>query len=97
MEVNQVKTIQKGLWRRGKDGKFKPFIRGCAQLDGTVVEVESRDGNRTYVESQGLTKGLGMAIYMSLSIPTDRNLVQGCQRAFMILTSLKLILILKKC
>ncbi len=48
-----MKTIQKGLWRRGKDGKFKPFIRGCVQLDGTVVEVVSRDGNRTYVEITG--------------------------------------------
>ena len=48
-----MKTIQKGLWRRGKDGKFKPFIRGCVQLNGTVVEVVSHDGNRTYVEITG--------------------------------------------
>lgn len=46
-------TIQKGSWRRGNDGKYKPFVLGCAQLDGTVVEVESRDGNRTYVEITG--------------------------------------------
>ena len=53
MEVVRLKTIQKGLWRRGKDGEFKPLIRGCVQLDGTVVEVVSRDGNRTYVEITG--------------------------------------------
>lgn len=51
--VNQVKTIQKGLWRRGKDGKFKPFVQGIAQLNGTVVEVVSRDGKRTFIEITG--------------------------------------------
>ncbi|SDY60309.1 hypothetical protein SAMN05660462_00419 [Proteiniborus ethanoligenes] len=48
-----MKVIQQGSWRRGNDGKFKPFIRGCVQLNGTVVEVVSRDGNRTYVEITG--------------------------------------------
>ena len=45
-----MKTIQKGLWRRGRDGKFKPFVQGIAQLNGTVVEVVSRDGKRTFIE-----------------------------------------------
>lgn len=51
--MNQVKTIQKGLWRRGKDGKFKPFIRGCAQVEGTIIEVVSRDGKSTFIEIIG--------------------------------------------
>lgn len=48
-----MKVIQQGSWRRGNDGKFKPFIRGCVQLDGTVVEVVSRDGKRTFIEITG--------------------------------------------
>ena len=53
MEAIRLKTIQKGSWRRGKDGKFKPFVQGIAQLNGTVVEVLSRDGKRTFVEITG--------------------------------------------
>ena len=45
-----MKVIQQGSWRRGKDGKFKPFVQGIAQLNGTVVEVVSRDGKRTFIE-----------------------------------------------
>lgn len=53
MEVIQVKTIQIGSWRRGKDGKFRPYIRGCAQLEGTIIEVVSRDGKSTFTEITG--------------------------------------------
>jgi len=48
-----MKAIQQGSWRRGKDGKFKPFVQGIAQLNGTVVEVVSRDGKRTFIEITG--------------------------------------------
>lgn len=48
-----MKVIQQGSWRRGNDGKFKPFVQGIAQLNGTVVEVLSRDGKRTFVEITG--------------------------------------------
>ncbi len=48
-----MKAIQRGSWRRGKDDKFKPFVHGCVQLDGTVVEVVSKDRNKTYVEITG--------------------------------------------
>jgi hypothetical protein len=51
--VISIKAIQRGSWRRGKDGKYKPFIQGCAQLNGTIVEVISRDGRSTYVEISG--------------------------------------------
>lgn len=46
-------AIQQGSWRRGNDGKYKPFVQGNAQLDGTVVEVVSRDGKSTFIEITG--------------------------------------------
>lgn len=48
-------TIQKGSWRGEKDGKYKPFVRGCEQLEGTIVEVVSREGKSTFIKLQELT------------------------------------------
>lgn len=53
MEVISIKAIQQGSWRRGNDGKYKPFVQGSVQLDGTVVEVVSRDGKSTFIEITG--------------------------------------------
>lgn len=49
-------TIQEGSWRRGNDGKYKPFVRGIEKLDGTVIEVISRDGNSTFIEIIGVNE-----------------------------------------
>lgn len=45
-----MKAIQQGSWRRGNDGKYKPFVQGCAQLEGTIIEVVSREGKSTFIE-----------------------------------------------
>lgn len=43
-----MNTIQTGAWRTA-NGEYKVFIRGCAQLEGTAVEVITRDGKSSYV------------------------------------------------
>jgi hypothetical protein len=52
-------TIQKGSWRRGKDGKYKPFIQGYAQLNGTIVD-EKPDIKERLISMEDLEKALGL-------------------------------------
>ncbi len=40
-----MSTTQTAAWRRGTDGEFKVFIRGCEQQADTKVEVISRACN----------------------------------------------------
>ena len=42
-----MSKIQTGAWRTSA-GEYKVFIRGCAQLEGTAVEVISRAGDSSY-------------------------------------------------
>lgn len=68
-------TIQNGSWRRGKGGKYKPFIQGFTQLMlPTIVEVVSCDGISIYVEISGTYKKSKVVIYTSLGIYEDRIL-----------------------
>lgn len=39
--------IQTGAWRTSA-GEYKVFIRGCAHLNGTTVEVITRAGDSSY-------------------------------------------------
>lgn len=48
-----MNAIQQGSWRRGNDGKYKPFVQGSVLLEGTVVEIVSRDGKSTFIEITG--------------------------------------------
>lgn len=47
-----MSTIQRGAWRTSA-GEYKVFIRGCAQLEGTAVEVISRAGDSSYAVITG--------------------------------------------
>ncbi|QUH25203.1 hypothetical protein HZR23_05125 [Serpentinicella alkaliphila] len=47
-----MSKIQTGAWRTSA-GEYKVFIRGCAQLEGTAVEVISRAGDSSYAVITG--------------------------------------------